>query len=152
MDQKNIETVKQTTNELLEWLKTPSEITIEADETETIFINIHGEDLGILIGYHGETLNALQLVLALMLYKKSGKWQQVVVDVGDWKKRREDSIKNMALSIAEKVRTTQKPMSLPYLTAAERRIVHILISEQSDLLSESQGEGPSRKLIIKPKE
>lgn len=114
-------------------------------------MRIETEETGLLIGRHGECINSLQLLLGVMLYKKFGKWVRVILDVGDYRKMREDSLKEMVERIAGEVEGTGVPVVLPYLSPLERRFVHLLLTENAKVTSESTGEGKERRVTIKPR-
>lgn len=142
--------IKETTKELLNLLgfKKP-EITIRQKE-DRFLIDIQVEDQGVLIGFHGETVNALQLILSLILYHKQGKWQPVLLDIGDYRKEQEERLKNIALNTAQKVKFSQKPTTLTGLKSYERRIIHLALVDHPDVKTESQGEGSERELVVYP--
>ena len=151
MTEENLKIIKTEAQKLLEYLMV--EAKIEVSEKEDVYeVQIETEDTGILIGYHGETLTSLQLILSLILYKRLGSWLRLIVNVGDWRQKREEVLKQMALSAAERVAATDEAMVLPNLSSFERRIVHLLLADHPKVTSSSEGEGVERKLIIKPKE
>lgn len=146
-------------SELLEQLQVKAEVEIsevkddkaEGEENNSFMVNIKTEESGLLIGHHGETINSLQLLIGVILYKKMGKWVRVMVDIGDYRKMREESIKEMVNRIALEVEQTGRSVELPYLSPLERRIVHMLLSENEKVMSESYGEGRDRRVLIKPR-
>ncbi len=151
MAEENLKIIKTEAQKLLEYLMV--EAKIDVSEKEDVYeVQIETEDTGILIGYHGETLTSLQLILSLILYKRLGSWLRVVINVGDWRQKREEILKQMALSAAERVAATGEAMVLPNLSSFERRIIHLLLVDHPNVTSSSEGEGEERKLIIKPKE
>ena len=123
------------------------------DESEggNYIANIETSESGLLIGHHGETINSLQLLIGVILFKKLGKWVRVLVDVGDYRKMREESIKEMVNRIIAEVEQTGRGVELPYLSPLERRIVHMMLSENEKMMSESTGEGKDRRVMIKPR-
>lgn len=146
--------IKKTTEELLTQLKVEGtvEVTEEKKEEEVNFkVNIQTQETGLLIGYHGETLNGFQLLLGVILYKKTKKWVHVIVDVGNYRQMREESIKEMVNRIVVEVETTSQPVTLPYLSPLERRIVHVMLTDHAKVASESTGEGKDRRLTVRPK-
>jgi spoIIIJ-associated protein len=150
--------IKKTAAELLDKLQVSAtvEVSKETDDLPAgqaghYKVNIETTETGLLIGYHGETLNSLQLLLGVILYKKLGKWVRVVLDVGDYRKAREENIKEMVNRITAEVEETSQPVVLPYLTPYERRIVHMMLSDNPKFASESEGEGKDRRIVIKPR-
>lgn len=151
MEKKILTLVKKTTEELLSHLKVKAKVKVEADEQEVVHVSLETEETGILIGYHGETLSAFQLILGLIIYKKLGYWVRIVVNVGDYRERRAEVLKQMAEKTAERVKQTGEPVALPFLNSGERRIIHITLQNNPDVFTESEGEGENRRVIIKPK-
>jgi spoIIIJ-associated protein len=124
---------------------------IETNGEENYKVNIQTEETGLVIGRHGETINSLQLLVGVMLYKKTGSWIRVILNVGDYRQAREESIKQMVERIVGEVETTLTPVALPFLTPYERRIVHMMLTDSKTVVSESIGEGKDRRLMIKPR-
>ena len=151
MEEKNLDLIKKITEELFDKLKIETSISILKDEEDTVRVDVSGKDLGILIGFHGETLGALQLILSLMVYKKLGRWQQLVVDVGDWRKKRKENLQKLAKRMAERVKFSGEKQELPPMPPFERRIIHLTLSEDPKVTTESIGEGDDRHVVIKPK-
>lgn len=142
--------IKKLAEELLNQLKIEGKI--EVEEKEDLFqVQVETADTGILIGYHGETLASLQLILSLMAYKKTGRWLKMVVDIGDWRQRREESLGQMAQAAAEKVIASGEPIVYPGLSSFERRSIHLALAEHPKVTTISEGEREERKLIIKLK-
>lgn len=121
------------------------------ESEEAIDIVINSEDPGLIIGHHGDTLDSIQLVLSLMLAKKLGEFKRVSVEVGDYKKNRSDYLKNLAAQTKERALSEGQEIFLPNLKSWERREVHMYLSEDPDVISESVGEGKDRTLVVKPK-
>ena len=118
---------------------------------EAIEVVLETEDTGIIIGYHGETLESLQLVLSLLLAKANGEFKRVSVEVGDYKKNRTEWLERLALDAKERALTEGKEVYLSELKAWERRVVHLLLQDDKEVVSESSGEGKDRVLVIKPR-
>ncbi|MBI3981157.1 KH domain-containing protein [Candidatus Microgenomates bacterium] len=146
----DVKTIKKLASELLELVKIEGKISVEKNE-ETIKVAIETEQSGAIIGYHGEALVSLQLILNLLAHKALGVWPKIVVNVGDYREKREEYLKSMAENIAERVKTTGRASILTDLSSFERRIVHLALSSDSDVESFSEGEGKNRHLVIKPK-
>lgn len=121
-------------------------------ENDAFLVNIDaGEAAGLLIGARGETLNSLQMILGMMLKNELGEWKRIVFNVGDWREKHEEYLKNLALQTAERVRETGQEQSLYNLTPAQRRIIHVALAETEDVVTESVGEGEERYLVVKPR-
>lgn len=123
------------------------------DPEETITLHVEGADeeaMGLLIGRRGETLRSLQFMLNLLVSRKVQKWPQVVVDVGNYRQRRQESLEGLARRMAERVRQSGRPLTLEPMGAYERRIVHLALRGDPTVYTESTGEGENRKVVIYP--
>jgi spoIIIJ-associated protein len=121
------------------------------EDEEAITITIDSQDPGMIIGHHGDTLDSLQLVLSLIIAKSSGEFKRVSLEVGDYKKNRADYLRNLAEQTKQRVLTEGREIYLPSLKPWERREVHMYLSEDEEVVSESVGEGKERTLVVKPK-
>lgn len=121
-----------------------------AETNETIILNIAGDDSGLLIGRRGQNLDALQYILNKSISKSETERKMIVVDSEEYRKRREESLLDMARRIREKVKKTQKPLSLSHMNAHDRRIIHLALQEDDELITKSRGEGEYRKVIVLP--
>ena len=147
----NIKLVQENAEELLKQMMIQA--TVKVSEKEEVFnVQIETEETGILIGFHGETLISFQLILSLIVYKKLGSWLKTIVNVGDWRERRDEVLKQMALATAERVVSSGEAIALPGLSSFERRSVHLILADHPQVETVSEGEGIERKLIIKLKE
>lgn len=125
--------------------------TFEAkEEGENIFINIKGDKLADLCGYHGEGIRALQYLLSVYLSKFT-RHKKIILDINDFKQKRRQTIEDMANRVVEKVLQTGNPVELQPMNAFERLVVHQIVSQHPELESKSQGEEPKRFLIISKK-
>lgn len=151
---KNIETLKKLSEELFSLMSIPkAKIDVEYDkENEAYVVNVDAPDeTGLLIGKKGETLSSLQTVLGVLLKAKVGEWNRVVVNIGDYREKEEGYLKNLAMSTAERARETGQPQNLYNLKPWQRRIIHMSLSEEKDIATESVGEGEERYLVVKSK-
>jgi spoIIIJ-associated protein len=148
-----IKILQEATDKLLSLMATKAKATVEYDkENEAYIVGIDaGEETGLLIGKKGETLSSIQTVLGILFKQKTGEWNRVVVNVGDYREKEEDYLKSLAASTAQRARETKEPQNLYNLKPWQRRIIHLALSEEKDLTTESMGEGEERYLIIKPK-
>ncbi len=121
------------------------------DEESPILLDVSGDDLGILIGRRGETLSSLQFLLNLMVGKQLNSWVRVVVDVEGYRARREESLRNLAARVAERVRRTGQTIALEPMPANERRIVHMALQNNHYVTTESSGYGEDRRVNVIPK-
>lgn len=145
-------TVSKMAQTLLDLLGVKGEVAVGEDkENEALSVNITTDDAGILIGRHGETISAFQVVLGQILQKQTGVWQRVLVDTGDYRTKQEEMLKSLAEQAAERVKQTGDPYTVYDLTSSQRRYVHMLLAEDPQIITESEGEGRERHLVVKPR-
>ncbi len=123
----------------------------EQEEGEILNLQLESDQAASLIGFHGETLQALQLILSFVCHQKLNRWVKTMVNVGDYRQKREDQLQRLALSLAMKAKFSGETQVIPNLNSSERRFVHLLLADNPDVFSESEGEGRQRQLTIKPK-
>ena len=116
-----------------------------------IHVDIRGNDLSVLIGRHSETLNAFQYVASLIVGRDVQDWVQLVIDVEGYRDRREKQLIQMAKRMADQVAKSGRRQSLEPMPSGERRVIHIALREHPDVITESSGEEPHRKITIVPK-
>ncbi|NPV08977.1 MAG: protein jag [Anaerolineae bacterium] len=119
-------------------------------EDQPLRLNIVGRNLGILIGRRGETLSALQFLTRMMASHQLHKWINLIVDVDDYRKKREESLRRLAVRMAQMAVETGKVQELEPMPPAERRIVHIALRDFDGVRTESQGEDENRRVTIVP--
>lgn len=119
---------------------------------ERILLNLHGEGLGILIGKHGQTLDALQYLTNLAAGKAFHHHYFVLLDVENYRERRKDTLEALARRLAGKVKRTGEPVKLEPMAAGERRIIHLALQDDGAVTTESEGEAPHRYVVIKRKD
>lgn len=124
----------------------------ENDEEIIINITLPQEDSGLLIGYKGEKINALQHVLALMLNRDTIQYKPVNVDINEYRADRTKELHDIAAKAAEKAIESGREILLPPLSARERRLVHMFLSSRKDITTYSEGEGAARRLVVRPEE
>jgi spoIIIJ-associated protein len=153
-DDHELQVAKAVVEEMLDKLKVFAKVDakyIEADERggdRTIFIEITGEDLSILIGRKSEILNALQYLCSLIVCRELGKWVPLLIDIQGYRARREDQLRRIADRMADQAILTGKKQVLEPMPAGERRIIHLQLKEHPDVITESMGEDPNRKVTI----
>lgn len=125
--------------------------TDEKHPEPTISIEVHGDDLSILIGRHSETLNAIQYISSLIISRELNRWVPIMIDIQGFRSRRERQLRQLAIRLAEQARNTGRRQVLEPMPANERRIIHMELREHSDVETESIGEEPYRKVTIVPK-
>ena len=124
-------------------------VTIRETE-DKIVLNIEGNGDGLLIGRRGQNLDALQYLVNKAVHKSGNGRKMIVVDTESYRQRREESLTELAAKIGEKVKKTKKAVTLNYLNAHNRRIIHMALQDDSGLTTKSRGEGEYRKIIIVP--
>jgi len=112
--------------------------------------DIQCDDSGVLIGRGGHTLSCLQYIVNLMVAHQVKAWLPVTIDVDGYKQRHHKGLQSLALRMAEQVRISGEPFTLEPMTAYDRRIIHLTLAEYPDIVTESTGEGESRKVVILP--
>ena len=143
---------------LLELMEINAEVSVRAPETPadglgraTAVLDIDGEDLGLSIGRRGSSLAALQYLVNVMVTRRLGSRVLVTIDVEHYHRRREDSLRGLAHRMADRVRQSRRPVTLEPMPAAERRIIHLALSEDQDVMTASVGQGDERKVVIRPR-
>lgn len=154
MDKKEIKTIKEITEKLLKLLDIEGSFELlesKDKDSESVEIIINTKDTGVVIGYHGDTLEGLQLILSLCVARNLGRFVRVSIDVGDYKKNRTEMLKALVIETKERVLAEGKEIAIPELKSWERRVMHLLLEGDKEVVSESQGEGRDRVLVISPK-
>lgn len=151
VDDKIVKEVKALADKLFELLGLDAKIEVSADkDNNSVLVNIDSpNETGLLIGKRGETLHSIQSVLALMTRTKVDGWIRIIVDVGDWREKNEEYLKDLAEQTAQRAKETSQPQNLYNLNSAQRRIIHMYLSEDKDIETESLGEGQERYLVVK---
>jgi len=147
---------RQTVVELLEKMKIPAMVEARYGESDEegkhpVLVDIHGDDLGVMIGRRAEILNAMQYIVNLIVSKQVEHWVQVTVDVEGYRSRRERQLRQMAVRMADQAIRTGRRQVLEPMPANERRIIHLALRDHPEVNTESLGEEPSRKVTIVPK-
>jgi len=152
MNKEHLKEIECEATALLTSLGVTATVAASFDEaTGVIALQIESPEAAFLIGFHGETLQALQLILSFVAHKVLGEWVKVSVNVGDYRQKREEQLRRLAQNLAMKVKFSGEAQSIPNLTAAERRIIHLALADHPEVISESEGEGRQRVLTIKPR-
>ena len=116
--------------------------------SDKITFQVHGEDLGILIGKHGQTLDAIQYLTNLVAHKEVSGHCHIVVDVENYRARREETLINLAKRLAAKVKRNRQKVSLEPMNAFERKIIHTALHDDKNIVTESAGDEPFRHIVI----
>ncbi len=123
---------------------------VQVRSTDPLTLNIQGinENLGLLIGRRGETLSALQLLVSLIVGHRTKHRMRIVIDAENYRERREENLRSLALRVAQQVRNYRRSIALEAMPPHERRIVHIALADSKDISTESIGEGDARRVVI----
>ena len=128
----------------------PSVMPVGADDPPTVFIDIMGRDLGLLIGRRGENLSQFQYLVNLLLNRQTDDWVRAIIDVEGYRIRREESLIGLAERVGRQVARNRRPISLEPMPPNERRVVHLTLQNQPDVSTESSGDEPLRRVTIVP--
>ncbi|MCW5876781.1 MAG: Jag N-terminal domain-containing protein [Anaerolineales bacterium] len=158
VDTENLVSITQATvEELLSHMDVRAQVSAymgeaEGDEPEApVMVDITGGDLSFLIGRQAETLQALQLITRLIVGKEVGHAAHIIIDVENYRKRREDSLRQLAQRMAQQAVSSGRRQNLEPMSPAERRIIHIALRDNPEVTTESTGEEPRRKVVIVPR-
>ncbi|MBN2463506.1 MAG: protein jag [Dehalococcoidia bacterium] len=144
------EVAKDVTETLIKSMKITADVSVtqETNGELPVTLNIEGDDLGVLIGRRGQTLASLQYIIRLIVAEKLKAWVPVNVDIAGYKKRRYESLQDLALRLAEQVKRSRRLITLEPMPADERRIIHLALTDNPDVTTQSMGEGEMRKVAI----
>lgn len=124
-------------------------VNVSFDESqEEMSIDLNGDDMGVLIGKRGQTLDSLQYLVSLVVNKGVENYIRVKVDTENYRERRKETLENLAKNIAYKVKRTRRPVSLEPMNPYERRIIHSALQDDKYVTTYSEGEEPFRKVVI----
>ena len=118
------------------------------EENRNIEIDLKGDDMGVLIGKRGQTLDSLQYLVSLVGNKDVEEYIRVKVDTEDYRKRRKETLENLAKNIAYKVKRTKRPVSLEPMNPYERRIIHSALQGDKYVTTHSEGDEPYRRVVV----
>lgn len=137
-------------NMIFEKMRLTPEVFLK-EENGNILVNLKGEDLGILIGRRGETLDSMQFLMNLFINRSSENYRKVILDIEDYRKKRENTLHSLAEKLSHKVKRTGRKISLEPMNPHERRIIHMTLQDDVNVNTYSEGEEPFRKVVIAPK-
>lgn len=157
LDSEEVEAASAFLRNLLEGMDIDADVTVREPETAadglgraTAVLDIEGDDLGLLIGRRGTTLAALQYLVNVMVTRKLSSRVLVTVDVEHYHRRREQTLQGLARRMADRVRQSRRPVTLEPMPAAERRIIHLALTNDQSVTTGSVGQGDERKVVIRP--
>lgn len=124
-------------------------VTVSYDENEkTMDIDLSGDEMGLLIGKRGQTLDSLQYLVSLVVNKGVADYIRVKIDTENYRERRKETLENLAKNIAFKVKKTRRPVSLEPMNPYERRIIHSALQNDKYVMTHSEGEEPFRRVVV----
>jgi spoIIIJ-associated protein len=133
---------------ILQYMNIRANIQVRSQSPLTLNIQGMNENLGLLIGRRGETLAALQLLVSLIVGHRTKHRMRIIVDAENYRERREENLRSLALRVAQQVRNYRRSIALEAMPPHERRIVHIALADSKDISTESIGEGDARRVVI----
>lgn len=145
------DSIKQEAQKMMDLLDIKAEIDLEVEEDVYKLEIDAGEENAFLIGKHGNTLAAVELILKMIIAQKSGEYKQITIEIGNYRNEREQYLEDLVGRLKEEVEDTSSEKPIRGLKPWERRYVHMLLKEDDLVYSESEGEGRDRVLVIKKK-
>lgn len=145
------EIAKQFLTEVFEKMKIDVEVNCKINEKNNLLIELKGEDIGVVIGKRGQTLDSLQYLVNLVVNKGEFSYMSVNIDTEDYRERRKKALENLAINLSKKVRNTNKSVVLEPMNPYERRIIHSKLQNDRFVKTYSEGEEPFRYVVIAPK-
>ena len=143
------ENVKEFLKSVFHAMDMAVEIIVKVNEEEKLIeVDLKGEDMGVLIGKRGQTLDSLQYLTNLAVNKHSESYYKVKVDTEDYRKRRKDTLENLAKNIAYKVKRTKRSVELEPMNPFERRVIHSALQNDRFVTTHSEGEEPYRHVVV----
>ena len=143
------EIVKEFLNKVFEAMKLTIVIDIKYDEENaTMDIDLSGDEMGVLIGKRGATLDSLQYLVSLVANKETDNYIRVKVDTENYRQRRKDTLENLAKNISYKVKRTKRSVSLEPMNPYERRIIHSALQNDRFVTTHSEGDEPFRRVVV----
>ena len=144
-----VEAAREFLEKVYDAMKLDVKIEINYMENErTVEINLAGDEMGLLIGKRGQTIDSLQYLVSLVVNKESKEYLRVKVDTEDYRRRRKVTLEELAKNIAYKVKRTKRPVSLEPMNPYERRIIHSALQDDKYVTTKSEGEEPYRHIIV----
>jgi spoIIIJ-associated protein len=144
------EEIKKIINQFFEKMGIKIEFESVEKKDSVFFVNLRSNENEVLLGKDGETLNKIQKILNAIIKRKVDEQIFLELDISGYKKRKTEYLEELAKNLADEVILTKKEKILPPMSAKERRIIHLILSQRKDVKSESFGKEPERRVIIKP--
>lgn len=147
-----IETIEKLATDLFSLIGIEVKVDVVVNEDGNYEVNLEAtEETGLLIGFRGENINAIQTVLGIMVKGITGEWVRLIVNIGDYRQKQEEKLFVLADQSADRAIETKEPQPIYNLTAGQRRVIHMYLSKRNDVVTESQGVEPERFLVVKSK-
>ncbi len=143
------ERARKILEEMLLYVRLPTVVDAEA-RADHVYLNIISNGSGLLIGKKGQTLDAMQHLVGRIMHRESGQHVTVVVDTEGYRSRREQSLRELAQELGEKVRKNRKPITTGPLNTQERKVIHVTLRDYADVKTKSKGDGPMKRVVIYP--
>jgi len=143
------ERVEELLERVLETCDIDGDVDVEEDE-ETLRANVEGDDLGLLIGRHGQTIDALEHLAARIAFHGESARKRVVIDAAGYRERRAEVLERQADRAVEEALQYGRPVALDAMVASERRVVHEYLRDRRDVETYSEGDEPDRHLVVAP--
>lgn len=140
---------REVLDQILQSMGFDADVSVRSTENPVI-LSVSGQNLGVLIGRRGDNLASLQFMVNLILSKGRRQWPRIVIDVENYRARREESLRSLADRIAYRVGRNGRPFTLEAMPASDRRVIHLALREREDIETYSIGEGVSRRVVIAP--
>jgi spoIIIJ-associated protein len=146
----NKKLLKDISEKLLSLMLVDAKLEVSEDkDNEALVVTIDAPDeTGLIIGSRGRTLNSIQTILGMIFKKETGDWKRIFVDTSGWRDKEKDRLENLAENTAQRAIETESPQYLYNLTPSQRRTIHMFLSENGNVKTESQGEGKERCLVV----
>ena len=143
------DSIKDFLNQVFDAMGMEVEILVtKEDDEKNINVELKGKDMGVLIGKRGQTLDSLQYLTNLAVNKQSDSYVKIKLDTEDYRKRRRETLENLARNIAYKVKRTKRPVSLEPMNPFERRVIHSALQIDRYVTTHSEGEEPYRHVVV----
>jgi len=146
----NLETIKEIVGHLLKKMDFEGQVLVSKDEQDSLSVNIQTEEAGFLIGQSGANLDAFQHLIKVIFGKKIGQPIHFIIDINNYRKHRIDLLKELAKDIAKQAMLKRTALVLQPMPSYERRIIHTVLAEYPGINTESVGQEPERRVVVKP--
>lgn len=144
-----VDKTKDFLHDVFQAMKMEVSVTIDYDEAgKNMDIDLNGEEMGVLIGKRGQTLDSLQYLVSLVVNKESHDYIRVKVDTENYRIRRKETLENLAKNIAFKVKRSKRSVSLEPMNPYERRVIHSVLQNDKFVTTHSEGEEPFRRVVV----